>query len=56
MLTKSGARPHHRAGAPLPAKVRGFCPYALAVTTVATEHFGGAAAGGSRTPRLLSIP
>ena len=46
MLTKSSARSHRRAVAALPAKARGFYPYALAVTTVATEHLGGAAAGG----------
>lgn len=37
---------------PFPTGGGGFCPRALAVATVATAHSGGAAAGGSGTPRL----
>ncbi|CAM9132093.1 unnamed protein product [Rangifer tarandus platyrhynchus] len=48
-----GRRNHHHP--PLPTEGRGgglFCPRALAVATVATAHSGGAASGGSGTPRL----
>ena len=38
--------PHHGGGGVL------LCPRALAVATAATAHSGGAAAGGSGTPRL----
>lgn len=37
-----------------PAKARDSCPRALAVALVATARLGGAAAGGSGTPRLPS--